>query len=250
MATRKIIRVDEELCTGCGLCLPACAEGALEMVDGKPRLVAEKYCDGLGACLGVCPVGALIIEEREADEFDEDAVHERLKGLEAGGHEMKPAPPAAPTACASARMAQALDLDQSNLGHWPVQLRLVPETASWLKGADLMLTADCAPVALPDFHSRHLPGKTILLACPKFDEPESSVQRLAAILGKNDIGSLSILRMEVPCCGGLGRMVQAALRLAGKDLPVREVVVGVKGGLVDAPKERSAPAPAAVLPGF
>ena len=184
---RKIIEIDENLCNGCGECIINCAEGALQIVDGKARMLAEKYCDGLGACLGHCPTGALRIIEREAEDFDEEAVEELLSKKETAQ-----AHPAAPVGgCPSARLqtfAPATPCQAANapiplgsttgsaLSHWPVQIRLVPPNAPFLKGADLLIAADCVPVAYPEFHRDLLSGKVVMLDCPKFDEVESTIQ--------------------------------------------------------------------------
>ena len=213
---RLIIRIDEDKCTGCGLCLPSCAEGALVMVNGRPTLLEDKYCDGLGACLAACPVDALHLEEREAVAFDEAAAHQRMEELKAQ-----------PSACAAANASRIQD--GPGLKQWPVQLRLIQPGAPFLKGAELLLTADCAPVALTNFHSQYLPGKAVLVACPKFDDIQASVQRLAEILAQCEPAGLTILRMEVPCCGGLSRLAGAALKLSGRDIPVREIVVSSAG---------------------
>lgn len=224
MNKRKIIEIDEELCNGCGLCLPNCAEGALKIVDGKAKLVSDVYCDGLGACLGYCPQGALKIIEREAPEFDEEAVHEYLSGLkqEACG-------------CPS---AEALSLEtpgqphaagRSSLRHWPVQLNLVPPRGPRYDDADLLVAADCVPVAHPNFHSSLLSGRTVVVGCPKLDDVQGYAQKLAIILRENDVGSVTVAIMEVPCCSSLARVVDWAVEASGKQIPVRKHVINVKG---------------------
>ncbi len=234
--TRDIIHIDEELCNGCGQCILECAEGALELVDGKAKLVGEIYCDGLGACLSGCPTGALTVERREAEEFDEAAVEELLQSqgrepapaeppLACGcpGHEAMTLSPAAPVPVAGAAASQ--------LGHWPIKLQLLSPQAPFLQGADLLLLADCAAASLPDLHSRLLPGRAVALACPKLDNPQAHVDKLAELLAGAEIRSLTVVRMEVPCCGGLNWIVEQALAKAGKELPVGEMVIG-RGGQV------------------
>ena len=237
---RKIIEIDEDLCTGCGDCIINCAEGALRIVDGKARMLAEKYCDGLGACLGHCPTGALRIIEREADDFDEEAVEELLSKKEAA--QLHPAAPVG--GCPSARLqtfapvspCQAANAPTqlgaatgSALSHWPVQIRLVPPSAPFLKGADLLIAADCVPVAYSEFHRDLLSGKVVLLGCPKFDEVESAIQRFTEIFTVAGIKSITMAIMEVPCCGNMRHIVSQALARAGQAIPVQEVVISARG---------------------
>lgn len=237
---RKIIEIDENLCNGCGECIINCAEGALQIVDGKARMLAEKYCDGLGACLGHCPTGALRIIEREADDFDEEAVEELLSKREAP--HAHPTPPAG--GCPSARLqtfAPATPCQAANapvqlgaatgsaLSHWPVQIRLVPPSAPFLKGADLLIAADCVPVAYPDFHRDLLSGKVVMVGCPKFDEAESAIQRFTEIFASAGIKSITMAIMEVPCCGNMRHIVTQALARSGKSIPVQEVVISARG---------------------
>jgi len=230
---RKIIRIDEEKCNGCGACVPACAEGALQIVDGKAKLISERYCDGLGACLGECPQGAITIEERAAEEFDAEAV--KL-------HQEKKLPrEELPCGCPSATATQferqeatgispkeATD-QQSMLSHWPVQLTLVPPTAPFLQGADLVLAADCVPFAYAGFHRDFLRNHSLLVACPKLDDFQAHLEKLTDILRHSSVKSLTVVHMEVPCCAGLTYMVKQAMQLAGKDIPLKEVTIGIKG---------------------
>ena len=237
---RKIIEIDESLCNGCGQCIISCAEGALQLVDGKARMLAEKYCDGLGACLGECPTGALRIIEREADDFDEAAVEELLS--KRGPAKIHQAPPAG--GCPSARLqtfAPASPCQSANaptslgaatgsaLSHWPVQIRLVPPTAPFLKGADLLIAADCVPVAYPDFHRELLSGKVVMLGCPKFDEVESAILKFTEIFATAGIKSITMAIMEVPCCGNMRHIVSQALSRSGMTIPVQEVVISTRG---------------------
>ncbi len=233
---RKIIRIDEEKCNGCGDCIPACAEAALQIVDGKAKLIGERYCDGLGACLGECPQGAITIEEREAEEFNEEAVEHNLR-------EQEHVTDLLPCGCPSAAVTQferhaatgtnPIDTacEQSMLGHWPVQLTLVPPTASFLQGADLVLAADCVPFAYAGFHRDFLKDHALLVACPKLDDFQAHQRKLADILRHSPVKSLSVVYMEVPCCSGLVHMAKEAIRLSGKDIPLKEVTVGIRGDL-------------------
>lgn len=242
---RKIIEINEELCNGCGQCVPSCAEGALQIVEGKARMLAEKYCDGLGACLGDCPMGALRIIEREADDFDEDAVQALMHAKE---EEMFQ--PHAAAGCPSAKlqtfqghspcqaankpvsMAPAGLQGESALRHWPVQIRLVPPSAPFLQDADLLIAADCTPLAYPHFHREFLQGRSVLMGCPKFDDAESYVQKFTEIFQTARIKSIMITIMEVPCCANMRHIVREALRRSGKNIPVSEVVISARGEIM------------------
>jgi len=250
-AKRKIIRIDEEKCTGCGSCLPACPEGALRIVDGKVRLVKESFCDGLGACLGECPEGALSIEEREAEEFDEAAALENMKKVEgrAEGHAFSPAEKGEICSCPSAQVLQWERKEDapggdgtgsapfrgagggrpSELRQWPVQLHLVPADAPYFRDADLLLVADCVPFACGDFHGEFLRGRAVAVGCPKLDDAAAYREKLARIFGRSKIKSLTVLRMEVPCCGGLVYLAREALAESGLQIPSRAVTIGIKG---------------------
>jgi ferredoxin len=234
---RKIVKIDEEKCNGCGACVPACAEGALQIIDGKARLVGEVYCDGLGACLGECPQDAISVEEREAEEFDEATVERRL-------HELSEPMQEAQCGCPGAAVAQfdrrgvaehqsAPSAPQpSMLGHWPVQLTLVPPGAPFLQGADVVLVADCVPFAYAGFHRDFLKDRAVLVACPKLDDFQAHLVRLIRILRQSDIRSLTVVHMEVPCCSGLVEMAKRAVAASGKDVPLSEVAVGTGGELL------------------
>ena len=245
---RNLIVIDESKCNGCGQCVNACAEGALKLVDGKARLVSDVYCDGLGACIGECPTGALTIQQREAAGFDEQAVRERLgQGAKAptaaapaaGPHahgpggcpgaavrQLKAVPFETPCACAGG----AAEETESTLANWPVQLTLVPPTAPIFRGAHLLVCADCVAYALPDFHRRLLAGRTVVIGCPKLDDVEAYTQKLTAILAGNDILSVTVAHMEVPCCGGIVRAVLRALGQSGRtDIAYRQVLVHIDG---------------------
>lgn len=252
---RKLIQIDEEKCTGCGLCVPGCEEGALQIIDGKARLMSEVYCDGLGACLGHCPEGALTVIEARAADFDPDAVREHLagQGRQAPDHmpspeELRiapdpeaacpgtalgrPAPEALKAVGCKAANASAFQASTvSNLGHWPVQIRLASPDAPFLRGAELLLTADCVPVALPGFHQM-IRGKAVLLGCPKFDDAEAYVQKLADIFRLSGPSGVVILEMEVPCCSNFSRIARAARQLAGVHVPMERRVVARSGELL------------------
>jgi NAD-dependent dihydropyrimidine dehydrogenase PreA subunit len=245
--TRKIIRIDEELCNGCGNCVPACAEGALEIIDGKARVIADLYCDGLGACLGECPTGALAIEEREADEFDEQAVEQRLSAKEKRPETARRAVlPMAAGGCPSARMVQSFggpadaadgpapagEAVESALSHWPVQIMLVPPTAPFLKDADLLVLADCAAVAFPSLHRDLLKGKRVMMGCPKFDNIQAYIDKFAQIFEHSGIRSITTVVMEVPCCASLPVMVRKGMEAAGIKIPMEELVVSVRGKIM------------------
>lgn len=254
---RQIIRIDEEKCNGCGACVPACVEGALRIIDGKARLVSDVFCDGLGACLGDCPQGALTIEEREAPAFDEEAALANAATSQTGaGQTAQPAQfvqrvPAAPVhaaahaggcpgsramslggrAAAPTRVPSPEGLP-SELAHWPVQLMLLPVRAPFWQGSDLLVCADCVPFAYPDFHRGLLRGHAVAVGCPKLDDANFYVEKMAAIFQANDIHSVTVAHMEVPCCSGLVRVVRKALEQAEKDLPVRDLTVTARGELV------------------
>jgi Pyruvate/2-oxoacid:ferredoxin oxidoreductase delta subunit len=240
---RKIIRIDEEKCNGCGLCVPSCAEGAIRIADGKARLVAEKYCDGLGACLGECPVDALSVIDAEVDAFDEEAAGKHVESQKMQKSDPPPVEPALPCGCPSTLMQifpspavcqQASEpVSQtghaSALGHWPVQIRLVPSTAPFLKNADLLVAADCTPVACGRFHQDFLKGRVVLMGCPKFDDVQQYTDRFADIFRNNDIRSVTVLVMEVPCCQGLPAIVRKALSLSGRDVPLEVKIIATCG---------------------
>ena len=236
---RKIIEIDEDLCDGCGQCVPSCAEGALQIIDGKARLVAEVYCDGLGACLGECPTGALKIVEREAEDFDEEAVEERLKTIEKkSGADKVLCPSAAPQilspgiSCKKANAPVNQESATSALTHWPVQIRLVPPNAPFLKGADLLVVADCAALSYATMHRDFIAGKAVMMGCPKFDNAEEYIQKFTDIFNTADIKSITIPVMEVPCCQGLPVIVQKAMEQFGKKIPLTKIVISRQGEII------------------
>lgn len=231
---RTIIEIDGTLCNGCGACVTGCAEGALEIRDGKARVVAEHFCDGLGACIGHCPTGALTIVEREAPDFDAAAVEaylaQRRQDAPPAGSGCPSAKPMVLTPCQAANTpVRQPTAAGSGLGTWPIKLRLVPEHAPFLQGARLLVLADCAAPAFPGLHGTLLPGRVALLGCPKFDDVKAHADRLAAILRGNDIVDITIIQMEVPCCSGLARIVAQALAQSGKDVPVTQGIVTRRG---------------------
>ena len=206
---RKIIQINEEKCNGCGACAAACHEGAIQMINGKAKLIRDDYCDGLGDCLPACPTGAITFEEREAAAYDPEAVQLHLKRRSAKTSPESPAP-------------------QSELTHWPVQIRLAPVNAPYFNGADLLIAADCTAYAYGDFHQRFMKDHVTLIGCPKLDPVDYS-EKLSDILRHNDIRSLTIVRMEVPCCGGIERAATAALDASGRHIPCQVVTIGMNG---------------------
>ncbi|HUT23912.1 MAG TPA: 4Fe-4S binding protein [Sumerlaeia bacterium] len=257
MEQRKIIRIDDSKCTGCGLCAPACAEGAIQIIDGKARLVSEVYCDGLGACLGECPEGALTIEEREAEPFDPEAVNERLKTLASGADadsaaEEAPAPAPEPArsqggcpgavlrdlrrdasapAVAAARSRTPLGAPlASRLSNWPIQIKLAPLHGPHYANARLVIAADCVAFAYADFHRRFLRNdRPLLIGCPKLDDTGPYVAKLAEIFLRNAIQSVEVVHMEVPCCHGLFYLIKQALEKSGASIPLTTTEIGLRG---------------------
>lgn len=251
MAVREVIEIDEELCDGCGDCVTACAEGAIAIIDGKAKLISDVYCDGLGACLGHCPQGALKVIEREADAFDEQAVEDHLQRLRKGKPVLSPGPQLSVVSqpammgggsCPGSRaqMHQPMAAPEtggtggpSQLRHWPVQLHLVPPTAPFFQGQDVLLAADCVAFAVGDFHQRFLAGSSLAIACPKLDSnQEIYLQKLVAMIDIAEIRSLKVMVMEVPCCGGLVRLAEEAVRRANRDITVECIVVGTQGHIL------------------
>jgi len=258
---REIVKIDEEKCNGCGECVPACAEGAIQIINGKAKLIADNLCDGLGACLGHCPMDAITVERRAADEFDEEAVHKHLATEQkppvaaVSGHSHAHGHGGCPSAkvqnfaapghgkhgggCPSARLMNLTPAEtreetgsrQSQLQQWPVQMHLVPPTAPFLNGADLLLAADCAPFAYADFHKDLLKGKALLIGCPKLDDGQAYLEKLTAMLQRNDIKRLTVVHMEVPCCNGLISIARQAIAASGKHVPLETICVGIRGDL-------------------
>ena len=235
MAVRKIIKIDEEKCNGCGLCIPNCAEGALAIVDGKAKIVKDIFCDGLGACLGHCPQDALEVIERDALDFDEAAVIDFVKS-----QEVEPKPHAhinKPSGCPGSQMKQITRNETkdsnvkitSKLSQWPVQLMLVPVNAPYFKGADLLITADCVPFAYANYHNDFLKDKAVVVGCPKLDDSNYYAQKLSEIIKENDLESITVLRMEVPCCGGIAAAAKTARDKSGIEIPVKVITISLEG---------------------
>ena len=246
---RKIIVIDREKCNGCGLCASACAEGAIAMVDGKAELIRDDYCDGLGNCLPACPTGAISFEEREAAAYDEEAVKHHLESREAE-RAAEASRQEEPLACgcpgsmsrsiqrgevgkiAPAAGRPAAPEPASELRQWPVQIQLAPVTAPYFQNANLLVAADCTAYARGDFHSRFIRGRVVLVGCPKLD-PVDYTEKLTEIIRRNEIKSVTVVRMEVPCCGGLERAVKNALMASGKFLPWQVVTISVNGEILE-----------------
>ena len=226
---RKIISIDEEKCNGCGLCVSACAEGAIRIMEGKARLISETYCDGLGACIGECPQGALIITEKEADAFDEQAVANHARQIHAALERGCPGAAARQIEPPAAEKSPNGPTTPSRLTSWPIQLMLIPTDAPYLSHADLVISADCVPCAYGDFHRRFVEGRVLIIACPKLDDAAFYVQKLSELFTKNDIRSVVVPFMEVPCCSGLVRIVQAARDKAAREIAITFVKVGIDG---------------------
>lgn len=250
MAVRKIVTIDEELCDGCGDCVPSCAEGAIQIIGGKAVLLADNLCDGLGACLGECPQGAITIEERDADEYDEAAVHDHLTHMPdlhpvdlgsmlGGPAKLHPVPGGGcpgsrtmsfPILPASAPTPAAQAAAGSELRQWPIQLHLVQPTAPCFQGADLLLAADCCAFASAEFHQRFLRGKALAMACPKLDQGRDIYRdKLTAMIDRSGLNTLTVLVMEVPCCGGLVSLAREAVAAAGRKVPIKLAVMGLQG---------------------
>ena len=239
---RKIIHIDEEKCNGCGLCATACHEGAIDVIDGKAKLVREHFCDGLGDCLPGCPTGAIRFEEREAPAYDEAAVKENQKKKAAeklihsmhaaggcpGSRMMELRADAAPEPAAAPVGAQSV----SRLNQWPCQIKLVPTQAPFFEGAKLLIAADCTAYAYANMHEDFMRGRITLIGCPKLDAVDYA-EKLTAIIRDNDIQSVTIVRMEVPCCGGLQMAAQTALRDSGKFIPWQVVTISRDGRIID-----------------
>lgn len=232
---RKIIKIDEEKCTGCGLCATACHEGAIGMVNGKAKLLREHFCDGLGDCLPACPAGAISFEEREAPAYDEAAVMAAKRDKTPGqtaAHRFGGCPGSMPRKISRPEsQTRVVSGNVSELTNFPVQIKLAPVRAPFFDGADLLVAADCTAFARADVHERFIKGRVVLIGCPKLDSVDYT-EKLSAILSSNDIKSVTILRMEVPCCGGIVRAAEGAVGVSGKDIPVRTVIISTDGEII------------------
>lgn len=239
MSVRKIIKIDEEKCDGCGLCVPDCAEGALQIIDGKARLVSDVFCDGLGACLGTCPQGAISMEEREAADFDEEAAmahaHKEKEGSDSPNLACGCPSTLSKTIERSSHNPQvAVDTpSESALQNWPVQIKLVPPAAPYLAGADLLVAADCVPFSYAGFHNELLSGKTLLVGCPKLDDADYYVTKLTEIFANAHPASITVAKMEVPCCSGISQIVSKAVELSGISVPVSVITVSIEGKIIE-----------------
>ena len=229
MAIRNIVKIDEEKCNGCGKCVGACAEGAIEMIDGKAKLVSEIYCDGLGACLDCCPVDAITVEQREADEFDEQATQKHLKDMKK---------PQTNFVCPG-MAAKSFDRKTSTTGdttsqlqQWPVQLKLVSPAAPYFKNSDLLIAADCVAFTMGDFHEKLLKGKSVVIACPKLDDPTGYVDKLTEIIKTNELKSITVAHMQVPCCSGIVRMATQAIQDSGTNLELEDLTISIEGEIL------------------
>lgn len=249
MANRKIVNINEDKCNGCGLCVPSCAEGAIKIINGKAKLISDNLCDGLGACLGECPQGAIEITERDAEEFDETAVkihlekegrtmnnshgehhHDHHHGGGCPGSRMmeinRNANEQKSTSVSSGDIEVKI---KPQLSQWPVQLMLVPVNAPYFAGADLLITADCVPFAYPNYHLELLKGKKVVVGCPKLDDIQYYTEKLSDIVSVNDIKSITVAFMEVPCCGGIVRAAEQAVANSGKDIPIHRIRISING---------------------
>jgi len=252
-ATRPMVLIDEELCNGCGECVPSCAEGAIQIIDGKAKLLADNLCDGLGACLGDCPEGAISVVEREAEAFDEQAVEEHLNKVKQeqesarpqGQHEHHDDGPACGCPGSMMKMfdddkddtpaagGEALAPAASALRQWPIQMHLVSPMAPYFQGADVLLAADCCAFAMGDFHTNHLAGKSLAVACPKLDhDQEVYLQKLVGMIDQAKINTLTVMVMEVPCCAGLVQTATQAAAQASRKVPLKKVTIGLRGDVL------------------
>jgi len=245
---RKIIKIDEDLCSGCGNCVIACAEGALEVIDGKARVVNEIFCDGLGACIGECPEGALQIIEREALEFDEEAVEKHLESLKHIEKEMNALKESTtnegplPCGCPSSKTMVFSDIKEetevagkitSTLRQWPVQMHLISPKAPYYHGADVILSADCVAYSYGDFHRDFLKNKSIAIACPKLDQGRDIyIEKIKALIDDAKINTLTVAMMEVPCCSGLLALAQEAVKRANRKVPIKFIIIGIQGDIL------------------
>jgi ferredoxin len=237
---RKIVEIDEELCNGCGNCVTGCAEGALQIIDGKAKVVSDTFCDGLGACIGECPTGALRIVEREAPPFNEKAVKHHMT------EKTKPTLPCGcpsthiqifekTSACEAANKPTQIETgkeEESSLTHWPIQIKLIPASAPFLKGADLLVLADCTAVAFPTLHRDLMKGKIVMMGCPKLDDVQDYIDKFTDIFKTAGIKSITTVVMEVPCCSGLPVIVKKGMEVANKIIPMQEIMLSLRGKIL------------------
>jgi NAD-dependent dihydropyrimidine dehydrogenase PreA subunit len=235
MVRRLMIMIDEDRCTGCGLCVPNCAEGALQIIDGKAKVVSESFCDGLGACLGHCPEGALSLIEVDTVAFDEEAAMAHIASGSCADV-TKPCVGSEDFEFTTSKIevhdkAVPEQIAQSRLDHWPVKMRLVAPNHPTFRNAQLLLIADCVGPAYAGLHEDYMKGRTPILMCPKFEDYQSNLDKLTEIISNHNIQDIAVLRMEVPCCGGIDRLTRLAIEQSGKHLPIRTYTIGVRGEL-------------------
>jgi NAD-dependent dihydropyrimidine dehydrogenase PreA subunit len=234
MVLRNIVKIDEEKCNGCGLCVDACAEGAIKIINGKAKLVSEIYCDGLGACIGHCPEDAITIEKREAAEFDEKATQAHPAKEKTIQKQTDFVCPGTMTKELRKKGKSAKGKEKnvpSQLSHWPVQLKLVWPHAPYFADADLLLVADCVPFAMGDFHNRFLKDRSVVVGCPKLDDAEFYIEKLAEIIKANKLNSLTVIHMEVPCCFGLTQIARKAIACSGLKMTFEDVTIDLQGNV-------------------
>jgi NAD-dependent dihydropyrimidine dehydrogenase PreA subunit len=225
---RDILKIDDELCNGCGQCVPNCHEGALQVIDGKVRLVSELMCDGLGACIGHCPEGAITIESREAEPYNEAKVMEQLTGHAGGG-----CPGSKTIVIERENEPSGIESSRSELRQWPVQMHLINPNAPYFRNADLLIAADCVAYSVGGFHDRFLKGKSLVIACPKLDQrQEIYVEKLKNLIEVAKVNTITVMIMEVPCCGGLLQMVRTASSSSSRKVPVKLMVAGISGEIL------------------
>ena len=238
MTIRKIVNINEEKCNGCGLCIPKCAEGALQIINGKAKLISDEFCDGLGACLGHCSQNAITVIERQADDFNEEAVKKNLnlktKNIHSLNQEQSGCSCPGTTTInlrdkSTHQETDKLGTTQSELRQWPIQIKLIPPNAPYLENADLLIAADCVPFSYANFHMEFLKDKVLTIGCPKLDDSQYYTEKLTDILRLNNIKSVTLVNMEVPCCFGLQNITEEAIRKSGKIIPLRQTIVTIKG---------------------
>ena len=234
MAVRNIVKIDEEKCNGCGQCVDACAEGAIEIIDGKAKLISEIYCDGLGECLGHCPEDAITIEQRDANEFDEEVTKVHVEEQKSSQKKMECGCPGtmAKNLCVDSAPCESDQQSvRSQLSHWPVQLKLVSPQAPYFANCDLLFVADCVPFAMGDFHSKFLKGHSIAIGCPKLDDAQFYVDKFADLLKTANVKSLKVIHMEVPCCFGMTQIVRQAIATADLKMSFEDITIGLEGDI-------------------
>jgi len=247
LVTRKIIKIDEDLCTGCGNCIVDCAEGALKVIDGKARVINDVFCDGLGACISGCPEGALEIIERESLEFDEEAVEKHLESLKNDVHEHNATTPEPDSFACGCPGSRTMTFDesseeteqitggkvQSQLRQWPVQMHLISPTAPYFQGADVLLSADCVAYSLGGYHPEYLKGKSVGIACPKLDQgSEVYIEKIRSWIDDAKINTLTVMTMQVPCCSGLVQLAKLGAEKATRKVPIKSIVVSLQGEIL------------------